>query len=179
MGALDVTFGSGGTATSPVAGGIVVGMAVQSTGAIVLSVAMEGTPNDDFLLFRYTPSGQLDPTFGNGGMARADFFGGRDYAMGLSVLPGDALLVAGTVDESTDAGRFVDLGIARFTANGQADTTFATGGKLVTRFPQGGVDEVDAQGLQADGKLVVAGYGARANDGGDDEILTLARYACP
>jgi uncharacterized delta-60 repeat protein len=179
-GALDIAFGSGGTAMAPMtgAGGIVVGMAAQSTGAIVLSVAMAGTPNDDFLLLRYTPEGQLDPTFGTGGTARADFFGERDYAMGLSVLPGDALLVAGTVDEPTDAGRVVDFGVARFTAGGQHDASLAVGGKLVTRFPRGGVDELDAQGLQADGKLVVAGYGVRAIDAGEDRVLTLARYAC-
>jgi hypothetical protein len=93
-------------------------------------------------------------------------------------LPGDALLVAGTVREPTDAGGRVDFGIARLTADGQPDTSFATGGKLVTRFPLGGVDEVDAQGLQADGKLVVAGYGVRAGDAGENSILTLARYAC-
>jgi uncharacterized delta-60 repeat protein len=180
-GALDIAFGSGGTATASITGGggVVAGIGVQPTGAVILSVAMAGTPNDDFLLLRYTPEGQLDPTFGQGGMARADFFGQRDYATGLSVLPGGALLVAGTVDEPTDAGRVVDFGVARFTASGQPDTGFAPGGKLVTRFPLGGVDEVDAQGLQADGKLVVAGYGVRAGDAGQDSILTLARYACP
>jgi uncharacterized delta-60 repeat protein len=179
-GALDIAFGSGGTATAPMTAGSgpVVGMATQSTGAIVVAVAMAGSPNGDFLLLRYTPGGQLDPTFGVGGVARTDFFGAIDYAVGLSVLPDDSLLVAGTVNEPTDASQVVDFGIARYTADGQPDSTFAPGGKLVTHFPQGGVNEVDAQGLQADGKLVVAGYGTRVTDAGEEYILTLARYAC-
>jgi uncharacterized delta-60 repeat protein len=179
-GALDVAFGSGGTATAPMTGGggPIVGMATQSTGAIVVAVAMGGSPNDDFFLVRYTPTGQLDPTFGEGGVARTDFFGARDYAMGLSVLPDDTLLVAGTVNEPTDASSVVDFGIAQYTANGQPDTRFAPGGKLVTRFPDGGVEELRAQARHADGKLVVAGYGVRGTDAGEDQILTLARYAC-
>jgi uncharacterized delta-60 repeat protein len=174
-GALDVGFGSGGTATAPMNGGGVPsgGMATQSTGAIV--VASGGS---QFLAVRYTPGGQLDATFGNGGIASTDFFGAGDYAVGLSVLPDDSLLIAGTVQERTDAGHGVDFGVMRYTADGQPDTTFAPGGKLVTHFPQGGVDEVDAQGLQPDGKLVVAGYGVRGTDAGEEHILTLARYAC-
>jgi uncharacterized delta-60 repeat protein len=153
-------------------------MATQSTGAIVVAVAMGGSPNDDFLLFRFTPSGQLDATFGNGGVARTDFFGARDYAMGLSVLPDDTLIVAGTVNEPTDSGSVAHFGIAQYTADGQPDTRAVPGGKLLTRFPDGGVDELSAQGLQADGKLVVAGCGVRGTDAGEEQILTLARYAC-
>jgi uncharacterized delta-60 repeat protein len=178
LGALDVSFGSGGTASAPMTSGGVVGMALQSTGAIVLAVAIGGTANDDFLLLRYTPGGQLDPTFGEGGIARTDFFSANDDATGLSVLPGDELLVAGAVHEWTDGSDEIDFGIARYTADGHPATTFAPGGKLVTSFPQGGMEEVTAQGLQADGKLVVAGYGVRLLDAGEDQILTLARYEC-
>ncbi len=180
-GTLDLTFGSGGTATAaPSPGNVyVVGMVRQSTGAIVLALTGGGAPNDDFALLRYTADGQLDPTFGQGGRVQTDFFGAADYPAGLSLGEDDSLLVAGMVNEPTDASHVVDLGIARYTAEGRLDTTFAPGGKLVTRFPAGSVSEIDAQGRQADGKLVVAGYGLRANEAGEDAILTLARYACP
>jgi uncharacterized delta-60 repeat protein len=181
-GALDVTFGSGGTATAPASLGeaYVTGMVRQSTGAIVLSLGMFSTPNDDFALVRFTPDGRLDPTFGNGGVARTDFFGSGDYPAGLSLAQGDGLLVAGTVREPIDdAGNVPShFGVARYTADGRPDTTFAPGGKLVTRFPQLSWNELDSQALQADGKLVVAAYGERPSSTGHDVLLTLARYGC-
>jgi hypothetical protein len=88
--------------------------------------------------------------------------------------------VAGAADEPRDdAGNVaVDFGVARYTADGQPDTTFAPGGKLVTSFPELSSVEPLAQGLQADGKLVVAGNAQRLREGGGDQILMLARYAC-
>jgi uncharacterized delta-60 repeat protein len=177
-GDLDTTFGSGGTLTEPPGSFIFAGMALQSTGAIVVSITMGGGATDDFLVLRYTPSGQLDPSFGNGGVARTDFFGARDYAMGLSLLPSDALVVAGSVHEPTDAGERVDVGIVRYTADGQIDTTFAAGGKLVTRLPDGPAEPTRVQALQPDGKLVVAGYGERPAEGGVVRLLNVARYGC-
>lgn len=56
--------------------------------------------------------------------------------------------------------------MARYLSSGALDTTFGTGGAVFTDF--GGVDEASGVGIQADGKLVLAG-----RSGGN---FALARY---
>jgi uncharacterized delta-60 repeat protein len=179
LGVLDGKFGAQGKQVTPLGNGDfdVAGMELQSTGAIVVSATTFYTPNDDFFLVRYTPEGVLDATFGKSGVTQTDFFGAGDYPAGLTVLPGDALLVAGTVHEPSDAGDVAEFGIARYGARGQLDTTLAPGGKLVTRFPGATWDDIDVQAVQIDGKLVVGGYARRTTDG-VVELLNIARYGC-
>nr|HEX4319227.1 hypothetical protein [Kofleriaceae bacterium] len=66
-GGLDPSFGVGGVATPalPVSGVVVVAMALQDDGKLVVAGNASGTA----LLVRYLPDGELDPTFGNGGVA--------------------------------------------------------------------------------------------------------------
>ncbi len=129
---------------------------------------------------RYTGDGRLDPSFGDGGMTGTAFVGASDYAVGVSLLPGDGLLVAGAALEPIDGGKLLDIGVARYTADGQLDPTLAPGGKLVTPFSDSPyVDSINVQALQPDGKLVVGGYTERSADGGGHvQTLTLARYSC-
>lgn len=55
-------------------------------------------------------------------------------------------------------------------APGDLDITFGIGGKVMTQT--GYYDRAKAAAIQADGKIVVAGY---ASNGNDDDIA-LARY---
>jgi uncharacterized delta-60 repeat protein len=179
-GSLDTTFGSGGTTTTDTGAqyAFASGLATQSTGAIVVSADDDQNALADFRLVRYTPDGQLDVSFGTNGVAHADFFGAEDRPVGVSVLPGDALVVAGQVSDSMDAGVLQDVGLARFTADGSLDATFGNGGRLVVyRFPAGLLNAgVALQLLQPDGKLLMCGaYGA--SPAGTQGTLVLLR-AC-
>jgi uncharacterized delta-60 repeat protein len=72
-GTLDTTFGTAGVVTSSTLGATASGVALQSTGGIVVTSAMldpvTGATNNDYDLIaaRFTPQGKLDTTFGTAG----------------------------------------------------------------------------------------------------------------
>ncbi|MES5818732.1 calcium-binding protein [Streptomyces sp. RG80] len=153
-GSLDTTFGGDGKVTTDL-GGYQWGetVAVQSTGKILVS----GGTGEDFTLVRYNLDGTLDGGFGTGGVVRTDF-GPPSAVNDLAVQSDDRIVAAG--------GAGTDFAVARYNADGTADTGFATGGRTTTDF--GAFDRVGALALQSDGKIVAYG------DTGDDRAL--ARY---
>lgn len=66
-------------------------------------------------------AGELDPSFGEGGIVR-DAISGLDGTVQLLVLSGKRLLVAAVVD--------ADLVLARFLPDGRLDPTFGDGGRI-------------------------------------------------
>ena len=116
-------------------------LSVQPNGDIV---AVGGT-GADFAVGRIKPNGQLDQTFGSGGLVRTDL-GGNDEAKTIRVTR-EGILVAGG-----SSGKFA---LERFKTNGSLDTSFGQGGKVVT--PMGNGDAVLATSLTGDGKLLAFG----------------------
>jgi uncharacterized delta-60 repeat protein len=170
-GTLDPTFGTGGTVTTAFDGGSVFGarsLAVQADGKLVLAgtVASGQDGNLDFALARYQPDGALDPTFGSGGRVTTDLMG-DDNAEALVVQADGKLVAAGSVNSATA----FDFALARYQPDGALDPTFDRDGKVTTDF--GSSDGAKALALQADGKLVAAGFALRLDVGND---FALARY---
>jgi uncharacterized delta-60 repeat protein len=97
-------------------------------------------------------AGSLDTTFGIGGKVITDFFGSYDAANTMAVQADGKILAAG----STDVAAVSDFALARYNADGTLDTTFGSGGKVVTDF-FGGNDRGNVMAMQSDGKIVVAG----------------------
>ena len=130
------------------------GVAVQPDGKIV-AVGVAGAFPTDFGVVRYTPDGQLDPTFGDGGIVRTDF-GYGDTARSVLIQPDGLILVAGTGETGTS---FVynDFALARYRPDGSLDPAFGQGGKLHTTFGEQQAEEAYNLLLQPDGKIVVAG----------------------
>src|SRR5262245_17953991 len=60
--------------------------------------------------------GDLDPTFGVGGIVITDFSGGYDYAFALVLQPDGKIVTAG----HTSSG----FALARYNSNGSLDTSF-------------------------------------------------------
>ncbi len=104
----------------------------------------------------------LDRSFGSGGKATTPI--GQSGGNGLDVaLQSDGkIVVAGYVMNGTDFIVNYDIGMVRYNANGTLDTTFGTGGTVMTDF-----DLNDESGnsvvVQSDGKIVVAGYSSDEN----------------
>jgi uncharacterized delta-60 repeat protein len=100
----------------------------------------------------------------------SDLSGNGDRANALIVQPDGKIVAAGT--SYTGVGNLNDLTLARYNADGTLDTSFGSGGKVVTNF--GGDDYLSRHGLvmQSDNKLVVAGT-SYAGCCGD---FVLARY---
>ena len=99
--------------------------------------------------------GDLDPTFGTGGVVMTDFNTSTDLANAVALQPDGKLVVAGTTYTDNDFSD-EDFAIARYNADGSLDTSFGTNGKVTTDFP-GLAAVISAVVVQPDGKIVVAG----------------------
>ncbi|MEQ1862697.1 MAG: Calx-beta domain-containing protein, partial [Chthoniobacteraceae bacterium] len=113
-------------------------------------------------------AGALDADFGDGGVTDADVFlaGTAEQGRDVVKLPGGKLLVVGE-----SGGRGSDFLLARYLADGTLDTTFGTGGTVTTDF-FGSADSAQAVALDAQGRIVVAGWALR--EGRAD--FAVARY---
>jgi uncharacterized delta-60 repeat protein len=159
----DPSFDGDGIAVtqfSPAAGAAAFASALgvdASDRVVVAGPTHVGTQPTDFGVARFTDGGTLDPSFGAGGRVVTDFAGSRDDPNALAVLPGGAVVVAGStlrgpVLPSSQAA--LDFALAMYTPGGAPDPAFGDGGKVTSDF--GGPDEV--YGLALDGAdRVVAG----------------------
>jgi uncharacterized delta-60 repeat protein len=171
-GRLDTSFGIGGIVTTDVGDpDEASALVVQPDGKLVAagSAATFQGEMADFALVRYHRDGSLDPSFGTGGIVKTDF--GADEGVGALILQADGKLVAaGASTNETRVGPSTRaFALARYHRNGRLDTSFGTGGKVVTTFP--GTASAGALVGQPDGRLVAAGS-ARI----DDADFALARY---
>ena len=67
-----------------------------------------------------------------------------------------------------------DFAAARYLSNGQLDATFGIDGKVSTDFGQAGFDRARSAVLQADGRIVAAGFATTLNGG--HENFAAVRY---
>jgi uncharacterized delta-60 repeat protein len=180
-GSLDTTFGVNGQTPgfpSNGAGGLVVttdatpnGTKVITAGSLITSPSLIFAGSiSGFLLVRYNSNGTVDTSFGgHGGVAIP--FPGNVLAQAFSVaLQANGDIVAAGQTALTDVNAIPgpsDFGLARYTPNGQLDTTFGNGGFVSTPF---GSSEAFANTvlIQIDGKIVAVG---NSNNG-----TTIARY---
>lgn len=151
-GSLDTTFDGDGKVVTSFPGSTsddaISAIAIQPDGKIVVSGS--GGPGHDFLVARYTTTGNLDVGFDGDGTVATDF-GGYDRGEDLAIQPDGRIVVAGTGNER--------LGIARYTSDGSLDTSFSEDGKATTSFPAQGVYSMRGYGvaLQPNGKIVAVG----------------------
>src|SRR5204863_89341 len=112
-GRLDATFGAGGqVVTSLVESGgrdSIYALAFEELGGEIRLLAAGG--EGDFALARYTPSGQLDASFGAGGKVIGVMGSTIGAARAVTVAPDGKILVAGHHHH--------DFALARFSAAGQ------------------------------------------------------------
>lgn len=123
---------------------LVTGLLV-SVGLLVLAPTASAAPGD------------LDPSFGTGGVARTDFGIGREeYGVDVAVDAAGRTVVVGnaetpSVDESS-------MAIARYTPSGALDPTFGGGdGRLLLNLSPGDQDSAGAVATDANGRIVVVG----------------------
>jgi uncharacterized delta-60 repeat protein len=161
-GSLDTSFGSGGIVQTAFAqASEATSLVRQPDGKLVAA----GGTGPDFALARYNVDGSLDPSFGSGGKTTVNV-GPASRASSLVLQADGKLVVGGRTDSPAN-----DFGLARLNSNGSLDSTFGTGGKVVTDF-NGGNDGLFALVLQADGKVVAAG----GSNVGASRQFGLARY---
>jgi len=174
-GSLDTTFGKGGKVTTsfgtnPYTGGPVsvysVGDAIlQSNGDIVVLASNQVS----FVLVRYLSTGALDKSFGGTGIVTTPF-------------NTDALVLPYSIALQSD-GKIVAAGggsgyfaVERLNTNGTLDTTFGTGGQVLTEFTTGLEATAHAVLVQPNGKILVAGVDTISGYHGGSTFPALARY---
>jgi uncharacterized delta-60 repeat protein len=151
-GTLDNTFGTSGVVTTPIGFGdaFSFGIGLLSDGRIVLAGYSDTTQDHDFTLVCYASNGTLDQTFGNGGIATADFGGTDDIAYALAVQPDNKIVLGG------HSGIYptFNFALTRYTSTGQLDQTFGTSGKVLTPVAH---DSLGYALAIAGGKITLAG----------------------
>ncbi len=162
-GSLDSSFSSDGKQTTDFSGGDDYGnaVAVQADGRVVVA----GSDPGDFALARYNADGSLDSSFSGDGKQTTDFGTlGRSIGAGVTVQADGRIVVAGSGPANFE--------LARYSADGSLDSSFGNGGRQSTDF--GGQDAATAVAVQADGRIVVAGFSSAT--GPFEFDFALARY---
>ena len=142
-----------GTTVTSGAASNAVSLSVGSNVITVLVTAQDGVTTESYTVtVTRAAFNNTDYTFGTNGQAvtNAAIFA---QARGVVIQPDGKIIAVGTglVNNSLD---FI---VARFNPDGSLDTTFQSTGKVSTDL--GGLDdEAQSVALQADGKIVVAGY---------------------
>lgn len=117
-------------------------------------------------LMRVNTNGSMDTGFGSSGTATTVFSGTTwSNARHVFVLPDGKILAGGDLLISP----YSSWVFIRYLSNGQLDTSFGSGGKLV--MPSGGSSRVEGMAIQADGKFVGSGWWRDVNVGGMDVMM--------
>ena len=169
-GSLDSTFGSSGKATVNFYAGASEAFAVAVQGG---SIWVAGYAGSGFALARLTSSGTLDYSFGSGtGTVTSTLGTGSAYANSLAIQADGKPVLAGYASSGGTV-----FALTRYTTSGALDTTFGTGGKVLTHVAgtlSGNGALAMSVAIQSDGKIVAGGY-AKSTASGYYQ-LAVARY---
>ncbi|MEA3341390.1 MAG: hypothetical protein U9R15_15605 [Chloroflexota bacterium] len=162
-GSRDNSFGAGGAVVTNFGGSSSAhAVAIQPDGKIVAAgSAWDGVVNDYvFALARYSGiDGNLDPTFGAGGLITTTF-GLYDSINDIAIQP-DGKIVAVGETKTAELGEY-DFAVARYNTDGSLDTGFGAGGIVTTTFGVDIRDEARGVVILQNGKIVVAGSSGAA-----------------
>jgi uncharacterized delta-60 repeat protein len=133
------------------------GLAVQPDGGFVVGGYCLNSTQLNMCIARFGVDGQPDTAFGTGGRINAPIDNAGDVVQDLAVQPdGKVIAVGGSGGRSANGAFNYAQFIARFTAEGQRDPSFATGGINRLLLSQSGGD-FDRVALLPNGKILVAG----------------------
>jgi uncharacterized delta-60 repeat protein len=179
-GSLDVSFSDDGKVTTDFGGGYDWGYAVAiqpADGKIVVVGGSYNGSNLDIALARYNIDGRLDTSFSGDGKVTTDFGMGSDSGLAVAIQPADGkIVVAGYAYKFSGFYGNNDFALARYNVDGSLDTSFSGDGILTTDFVNSVDEDAVAVVLQADGKIVAAGYSQDFSEDPFDNDFTLARY---
>lgn len=167
-GALDGLFGVDGKVTVSVGVGtfdFVDAVALATDGAIVAagSTGVTEFGDRDIVVARFLANGSLDATFGSGGRRTVAVTAGFDTVKSVAVASDGSLWLVGQVVSNR-------VGIARLTADGTLDATFA-GGSVVLSFGADLPSVPRAAIVDGTGRLLAGGYVRSA--GGETDLGLL------
>jgi uncharacterized delta-60 repeat protein len=136
--------------------------------SLVLIVAVVGVA---IPLVARAAAGDLDPSFGSGGKVFTDFGSTRDSAGRTVAIQRDGKIVVAGFSQPRDSDE-EDFALARYNRDGSLDQSFGSGGKVLTDFGAGSIQQAHALAIQPDGRIIAAGWSLES--GSFD--FALARY---
>jgi uncharacterized delta-60 repeat protein len=166
-GTLDTTFGNGGLVTVKVAESLehdpdrFVDLALSGDQIVLVGSAIY--PTRDIYVVRLTATGQLDPTFGSGGVAHP----GQGQYPQLAAQTDGKLVVSSSLNLS--------INVTRLLADGATDTGFGMGGTASLPWTVTGV-VAESSAIRVDplGRIVIGGF-TNPSSGGIGPML-IARF---
>ena len=172
-GSLDSTFGTGGKVYTPFTSGFgyINGLAIQPDGSIVAAGQSYdfGLSHYDFAAARFTSTGALDATFGGGtGQLSTAVGPGDNFGSAVALQSDGKIVVAGRGQDPAN----YDSMVVRYATDGSLDSTFGTGGKVITTVEASNDDGWNGVTIDAGGKIVAAGFSCCPSTG----QFTAARY---
>jgi uncharacterized delta-60 repeat protein len=170
-GSLDNSFGTGGIVITDMGTpyDVAYGVALQPDGKIVAVGRADDFPNFvDFAVARYNADGTLDSSFGTGGKVITPVNSLSDYAIKVAVQSDGKIVAVGQTNSGTNTAPNYDFAVVRYKPDGSLDTSFGTGGIVVTDFGSNGGENALDVAIQSNGKIVVVGAGGAS---------TAARFA--
>lgn len=167
-GALDTAFNGTGMVTTPIGAGDdrMYATALQSDGKIV-AAGYVNVGSIQFALARYHADGSLDTSFDGTGKVMTPVLGTDDKAFAVALQTDGKIVAAGAAKNSGQDN--YDFAVVRYNGDGTLDTTWGGTGKVTTAISTTYLDRATSVAIQADGRVVVAGYEFRI--GGDNTIL--------
>jgi uncharacterized delta-60 repeat protein len=182
-GVLDPGFGEAGLVITRFAGDLarVLALCLDPVGRILATGLVRSDRPDaagatDLIVARYLPDGKVDPSFGIGGHAVVDLERTDDTPEAITVDADGRIVVAGSaVRPDSQETHFL---VVRLDPNGTLDPTFDDSGTLMTEIFDG---VARAIAVQADGGILVSGYGRCAEPAADaaaadKDRLAVVRY---
>lgn len=171
-GTIDSTFGNNGKFEldfDPIDCGAVA-MSLQSDGKIIAVGKYYNGSSLQIIAIRLTQSGNLDLSFGNGGITKIqlDTILKEDEATSCVIQQDDKILIGAITFDQSFFGKV--FGLVRLTENGILDSSFGNNGFIKTDIPNQGNDYALALALQSDGKILQAGT---CKNG---KIMAICRY---
>src|SRR2546428_227192 len=120
------SFGTGGIVTTAIgtARDEAHALAIQSDGKLVAAGDSHKGTQNVFALARYLPNGDLDGSFGGGGIVTTAIGTVDDEAFALKIDSDDKLVAAGRSKIMTTNGNVYEFALVRYNTDGTRDTTF-------------------------------------------------------
>jgi uncharacterized delta-60 repeat protein len=112
-------------------------------------------------------AGSLDLVFNQTGVVTTGFAAGSAQAAAIAVQTDSKIVVVGKVGDNSS-----EIALARYNRDGTLDSSFGSGGEVLTSFGANNPSSANAVAIEPDGTIVVAGAAGRFGS----QQFALARY---
>lgn len=156
-GTADAAFGDNGILST--LGNAITSITILPNESILVAGAIFRDDVLRFMMQRLTPQGFIDGSFGANGIVETEVENYNAYARDVAITHEGKIVLTGSVSlvgETFGLGNNVVT--ARYNADGSLDNSFGGMGMVRTMFGNANGDTPQAVALQADGKVVIAGW---------------------